>query len=436
MNIFKRGIATLFVIAMLFVPVLSGITASASGYSYDVDFTIKPEKTEVETGDSFNVDIIITTRKSGYVAFEFNLNYNESLVSCETAMYDQDGYTGDGTAEGIFTLKYEDPSSGENPKPTAKDSDHTISISFKANTGLSSDSSVEFKGEIKKLNGVNALDGYKITNLTPANLTSKKVSIKLGENNDVESEIFESTDPIDIDDPIDPIITPDPITANTTEKKDNTLTIVLIIICGIVVFGAGAVTGYMVCLRKTNGRHDRDDDFMDSEPPQRNLRRSSPPSQRFSERDSEYTPPQDRRTSGSGHFNNNSYAPPSSRANFGNESSYPQYPNQTPQRPYQPQNQPIPPQQQRTQYPESTPQYGAPRQNPQSNQGSGYFNNPSQPRQGGYPASGGNQSNSVPKPNGYTPSGGNSYRPSGTGPGTDNPAKPPQNRPPFPPYNQ
>ncbi|MDR1565445.1 MAG: hypothetical protein LBS74_10860, partial [Oscillospiraceae bacterium] len=146
-----------FLLALILISAFStGLTASAE-YSYDVDFSIKPDKTEVRAGDDLKVDIVVTTRRSGYVAFDFVLNYDESYFTCLTTTFDKDGYKGDGTAVGKFSINYKDPSTSEHPEPTKRDKDYTIRLDFKVNSVEKAGSS-NLKGKVSKLNGVNSLD--------------------------------------------------------------------------------------------------------------------------------------------------------------------------------------------------------------------------------------------------------------------------------------
>lgn len=246
----NRRLMAASMLVLLLLSVFSvGITASAA-YAYDVDFSIKPDKSEVNAGDTFNVDIVVTTRKSGYVEFDFELTYDESLVSCELDSFNQDGYIGDGTAEGIFKLTYKDPSNSNTPTPTEKDTDYTVRIAFKAKD-VSQRSNVVFKGKINKLSGVNSLDNNKVKALTPATLVAKNVYIlqsttpvgSIDESSDDVSDEMISSEVVSLV----PVDVPQQI---VEEENNDTLKIALIIIGGLVVFGSGFTVGYMVRSKK------------------------------------------------------------------------------------------------------------------------------------------------------------------------------------------
>lgn len=274
----NRKIMVIFMLILLLVPAFSiGFDASAA-YAYDVDFSIKPDKTEVNAGDTFNVDIVITTRKSGYVEFDFELTYDESIVACELDSYNQDGYTGDGTAEGIFKLTYRDPSNSQTPTPTEKDSEYSVRVAFKAKD-VTQKSNVVFKGKINKLSGVNTLDNNKVKALTPATLVDKNVYVLQATNvpeSTGETGVSSEDGTVSDDTTVGYI---ESMTGNDTpqqiveEKNNDTLKIALIIVGGLIVFGSGFVVGYMVNSKKNNsavsvkhsGKNKFDNDYGDND---------------------------------------------------------------------------------------------------------------------------------------------------------------------------
>ncbi|MBQ6569198.1 MAG: hypothetical protein IJL87_02975 [Clostridia bacterium] len=220
------------------------VTLSAFA-TYDVDFSVKPQASTVKQGDTLVVNIEITTAGQGYVDFEMQLEYDESVFSCEST-YNEDGYVGSGK-NGIYTLVYDDPGGEENPNPTSKGDVVTVDVKFTvlqdAPTGA-----VSFAAKVKSCNGIDTLNLNAPVKLTLAKLYDKSVTVTEGDGTQIT---VDSNDPGET------------FENDVRERTDNSGSsgvdwklVVGIIIGGIIVFFSGCIVGYLMQQKKSEGGAD------------------------------------------------------------------------------------------------------------------------------------------------------------------------------------
>lgn len=257
MNGKVRGVSVFLSVLMLFA-CFTGFSALAA---YDIDFTIKPEETTVSQGQTFNVNIVVTTASSnGYVNFLFKLMYDETVFSCEST-YSEGGYTGSGT-NGIYTLEYSDPTQeGTEYTPTSRGDIVTIPVKLKvlndAKVG-----STKISGSIESCNGIDTLDLNKEVKLALANLSTKTVTIQEDDGTYTASSETPAQTPDDTeteDDPAQELMTQIPSPTASTENDGASWGLIIgIIFGGIVVFCMGIIVGYILGI-KSHGGEDPDD---------------------------------------------------------------------------------------------------------------------------------------------------------------------------------
>lgn len=223
------------VISCLFIA-LNTLTAAAAP-SYDIDFTVKPLAESVQAGETFTVNIVITSSNAGYKNFEFKLEFDSDLVKCESESYDKDGYTGQLTQDGIFILKYAGDSS------TQIGDKYTASIEFMSR-GADEDKEAKFNGEVLSLKNGNG-------DLKPATILEKKVVIKEGvvqeESTEITTEDVTLSQADDVSD-VTPqeVVTPVLLSTSNSQEENglSVLEIVIMAAAAIIIFILGYFIGY------------------------------------------------------------------------------------------------------------------------------------------------------------------------------------------------
>lgn len=257
----SRVLATLLLLTFGFA-YGSGITAFAA---VDLDVTIVPPEDTVQNGHNFDVNLeILTKSDNGYVELEINIEYDADLLALY-APVNQDGYKVTGS-RGQLKLTYFDPTGTNTPTPIGNDVPVTITFTVLENAP---DTTTKIKATIDHAYNERG------KNVTWTPIYDKEIEI-IRINESVSSDEDTSSE-----EESSQFVVGKNTGAGTVSRSSgaagNGGKVASVIIGAIVVFVAGMVAGYIVCMRKyeksgvktsdkpvkTKKRHDSRDDYYD-----------------------------------------------------------------------------------------------------------------------------------------------------------------------------
>lgn len=229
---FSRIMAVLMLMTISFV-YCSGFTAFAA---VDLDVTIVPPTDSVQNGHNFDVDLdIVTKSANGYVELVINIEYDADLLALY-APVNKDGYKVTGS-RGQLTLTYFDPTGTKTPTPIGNDVPITITFTVLENAP---DTTTKIKASVD--HAYNSLG----KNVTWTPIYDKEIEI-IRINETVSSSPKDSSE----EESSQFVVGKNSGTVSRSSSgAGNGGKVASVIIGAAVVFTAGIVTGYIMCMRK------------------------------------------------------------------------------------------------------------------------------------------------------------------------------------------
>lgn len=227
----------------------SGFTAFAD---VDLDVTIVPPEDSVLNKQEFEVNLqILTKSTNGYVELQVNIEYDADLLAL-SAPVNQDGYRVTGS-KGQLTLTYYDPTGTNTPTPIGNEA--MIPIKFIV-LESAPDSTTKIKATVDHAYNSSG------KNITWTPIYDKEIEIvRINDSTDTSSDT-ESEE----DDTSSTFVVGNNnggVVSRTSSVAGNGGKIASVIIGAIVVFAAGMVVGYIICMRKFEKRKGVDDKYDD-----------------------------------------------------------------------------------------------------------------------------------------------------------------------------
>lgn len=249
----SRILSTMMIFVVGFV-YCSGFTAFAA---IDLDVTIVPPEDTVTNNQRFEVDLqIVTKSTNGYVELVIDIEYDADILAL-AAPVNQDGYRVSGS-KGQLTLTYYDPT-GTNT-PTEISNEVLIPIEF-----IVLESAPDTTTKIKAT--IHHAYNNKGKNITWTPIYDKEIEIiRINDGTTVSSDVSSEEVSSEF------VVGQNAGTVSRTSSiASNGGKIASIVLGAIVVFVAGVVVGYIICMRKyekggspspkdyTGGDYDYDD---------------------------------------------------------------------------------------------------------------------------------------------------------------------------------
>lgn len=247
----SRIMATLMLLTMGFV-YCSSFTAFAA---VDLDVTIVPPDDSVRNKQEFEVNLqIVTKSANGYVELAINIEYDADILAL-SAPVNLDGYRVTGS-KGQLTLTYFDPSGTNTPTPISNEA--MIPIKF-----IVLESAPDTTTKIKAT--IDHAYNERGKNITWTPIYDKEIEV-IRINDSAETSSSEASG--DETSSVFVVGNGAGVVSRTSSVAGNGGKIASVIIGAIVVFAAGMVAGYIICMRKSEnhkGTGDKYDDYYEDD---------------------------------------------------------------------------------------------------------------------------------------------------------------------------
>ena len=230
----SRIMATFLLFTIGFV-YCSGFTAFAA---VDLDITTVPPPDSVTNNERFSVDFeIVTKSTNGYVELQVNISYDADMLNL-AAPVNKDGYRVTGS-NGQLTLTYYDPTGTNTPTPIGNHAVVTVDFIVQENAA---------DGITKISASVDHAYNSSGKNITWTPIYDKEVEIvRINQSDSASSEVSSEE-----------AVSSEFVVGNgnagvvtrTSSAAGNGGKIAAVLIGAIVIFAAGIVVGYIICMKK------------------------------------------------------------------------------------------------------------------------------------------------------------------------------------------